>query len=35
MFGPHRIAMDKYAVVKRIGVGSYGSAYLIHLKNNK
>lgn len=26
--------MDKYKVVKRIGVGTYGSAYLVCLKQN-
>ncbi len=26
--------MDKYKVVKRIGVGTYGSAYLVTLRSN-
>lgn len=26
--------MDKYKVIKRIGVGTYGSAYLVNLKSN-
>ncbi len=26
--------MDRYKVVKRIGVGTYGSAYLVNLKHD-
>jgi len=30
-----RSAMERYAIEKRIGTGSYGTAYLVHMKSDR